>query len=40
MAHVVVKIGKNTVESVIARRRAEDLTLKNVSSPLPKKKYR
>ncbi len=28
MAHVVVKIGKNQVESVITRRSAEDLGLK------------
>lgn len=28
MAHVVVKIGKNQIESVITRRSAEDLKLK------------
>lgn len=28
MAHVVVKIGKNQLESVITRRSAEDLKLK------------
>ncbi len=28
MAHVVVKIGKNRIESVITRRSAEDLALK------------
>jgi molybdopterin-binding protein len=28
MAHVVVKIGKHTIESVITRRSAEDLNLK------------
>jgi molybdopterin-binding protein len=28
MAHVVVKVGKNTIESVITRRSAEDMKLK------------
>jgi molybdopterin-binding protein len=28
MAHVVVKVGKNTIESLIARRSAEDIKLK------------
>jgi len=28
MAHVVVKVGKNSIESVITRRSAEDLKLK------------
>jgi len=28
MAHVVVKIGKHTIESVITRRSAEDMKLK------------
>ena len=28
MAHVVVRVGKNTIESVITRRSAEELKLK------------
>jgi molybdopterin-binding protein len=28
MAHVVVKVGKNTIESVITRRSAESMKLK------------
>ena len=28
MAHVVVKVGKNTIDSVITRRSAEDMKLK------------
>ena len=29
MAHVTVRIGKNTIESVITRKSAEELALKN-----------
>ena len=28
MAHIVVRVGKNTIESVITRRSAEELKLK------------
>jgi molybdopterin-binding protein len=32
MAHVVVKVGKNTIESVITRKSAEDMKLKKGDS--------
>jgi len=34
MAHVVVKVGDNEIESVITRRSAEDLNLKQGDSVL------